>query len=1217
MIKILTGRQYDPLQDELLSRAAKCYLADRQKETFVIVPNHIKFNTEVATIEKVAQIQGQDETSVKNLHVLSFSRLAWYLFKKADISLPESLDDAAAVMILEKIVTQEQEKLRLFQNTHANQGMIKQLYNTILQIHTGRLDLAGLLDDAANPAVAGDLDTETADKLHDLNIIYDRFLATILQKHFATKDELNIELNDVLQNNPQLLAGSSFFFTDFSHFSIQEKTTVQLLAVYAENLTLAFKTADGKIAGGVLPGDYDYVVQKTIRDLLGYFREHQLPFQTEAGNFLGHKGAGSPGQADLNQLWLQGSQARASLQNLSLVKADSRYAEAYFVARTIYQQVVTGGASYNDFLVLAPNLQEYETYLLPILRQNRIPFFDDLQQQMKYHPLAIFLEDLAKLYAEPGQTGAILGIMKTRLLIPRGYFIKAAQKHGLDWYAPESQKDRAVCQEAERAYLRDVDRLETFVLSHGITHSLWNKSFKDFAKAQITYLDLDDKLIKRLDSLREYFVSRLAKLAGQLKQETDSQTAVTDFFTFLTGEGVSDQLDRWRGIANDAGDLQQAQWPEQVWNLLLQLLKDYLLINPEQFDAQSFFKMLQAAFSEAEFATIPSTLDAVTLSELGMVQKARYKQVFIIGASSGSLPKIENKPAFLTSENLAQLDQFFDEDSYLEDRQDLNNLDQEYQFGGALALASERVYVSYPVINSNNDPLEPSPYYERLLNLAGGREYAQHDLPKIEAGGEELAKQLLLFMTTPQASVGYLTYANLLAKGQSRFLTKLLELTERYIPDRLAAIKQGMAFDNNPENISMELAERLYGKNMSSSVSQLESYYKNSYEYFLNYGLRLRRRAENELDVIQAGNYFHRTFELLVKELKAQGKNIAEMDNLELEQFLAEIRRKIAQEPIYQQLLNDPFNQYLFHAFDKTTSKVARAYRDEQQMTRMHAVFAELPFGPTEKIAGLELPLKKFAGKRKVNIRGKIDRVDLFQGEKHVLGQLIDYKSSEHKFKLAPFANGIDLQMITYLDVLQKNAHLLAAEKQLDLLGAFYQYVTRKLNSINATGSNAVLDAKLLPKADKLGGENWLALKGVYVGNPDWFAEVDDVIKKGLDQEAAGYKSRIYSRVVTKKGGGLRQTPTEFTEDELQLLLEYAEYLIEQAADEIFSGQIKLNPYRMGAENGLRYSDFKDIFFFDEQLPENHYHEIQSMNKDELLAAARQALGKEETEDAE
>ena len=76
MIKILTGRQYDPLQDELLSRAAKCYLADRQKETFVIVPNHIKFNTEVATIEKVAQIQGQDETSVKNLHVLSFSRLA-------------------------------------------------------------------------------------------------------------------------------------------------------------------------------------------------------------------------------------------------------------------------------------------------------------------------------------------------------------------------------------------------------------------------------------------------------------------------------------------------------------------------------------------------------------------------------------------------------------------------------------------------------------------------------------------------------------------------------------------------------------------------------------------------------------------------------------------------------------------------------------------------------------------------------------------------------------------------------------------------------------------------------------------------------------------------------------------------------------------------------------------------------------------------------------
>lgn len=83
MIKIITGRQSDPLQTEIIGRAARNYLAQPGKDTFIIVPNHIKFNTEVAAIGKVAQLQGREETSVKNLHVLSFSRLAWFFFKKA------------------------------------------------------------------------------------------------------------------------------------------------------------------------------------------------------------------------------------------------------------------------------------------------------------------------------------------------------------------------------------------------------------------------------------------------------------------------------------------------------------------------------------------------------------------------------------------------------------------------------------------------------------------------------------------------------------------------------------------------------------------------------------------------------------------------------------------------------------------------------------------------------------------------------------------------------------------------------------------------------------------------------------------------------------------------------------------------------------------------------------------------------------------------------
>lgn len=208
---------------------------------------------------------------------------------------------------------------------------------------------------------------------------------------------------------------------------------MQLLAAFASEMTFAFKTADGSVIEPAA-GEYDYVVQKTIKDLTGYFSAHDFAWERE-------KIASPVGPArDLNQAW-QG-QGQPDLDNLQLVKADSRYAEAYFVARTIYDEVALKGCQYRDFLVLAPNLQEYETYLAPILRQNQIPFFDDLQQQMKYHPLVLLLENLGKLLQQAGDTPALLSIMKTRLLIP-------------DWYLEGD------AEAGEAAYLRDVDQLET------------------------------------------------------------------------------------------------------------------------------------------------------------------------------------------------------------------------------------------------------------------------------------------------------------------------------------------------------------------------------------------------------------------------------------------------------------------------------------------------------------------------------------------------------------------------------------------------------------------------------------------------------------------------------------------------------------------------------------------------------------------------------------
>lgn len=1165
MITILTGRQTDPLQEKILDRAAQDYLSHPELETFIIVPNHIKFNTEVAAITKVAQQKHQTKTSVRDLHVLSFSRLAWYFLKKADIGLPAKLDDAAASMLLEDIIQKHKEELLLFKNMHVNPGMLNQLYQTVLQVYGGNLDLNTINLESA--------DLETKNKIHDLKIIYDDFIQEISGK-FATKDEVIVKLNEVLVKS-NLLSNSIFYFTDFSHFSLQEKKTIQLIAMQAQKLTMAFKTEAGDLKD-TQEGDYDYVIQNTIKSLTGFFDRHNLSWINEA---LPINSTLTPKER-LNGLWSGAIAAKDDerLNNVQLIRADTRYAEAYFAARTIYQQVALNHYRYRDFLILAPNLQEYETYLTPILRQNDIPYFNDLQQQMKYHPLVILIENLASLLKVPNQTGCILAIMKTRLIIPANY-------------------------QDEAKYLYDVDELENFVLAHGIDHTLWKKNFTDFVDAKSIDLDNRGEKIAELDNLRQFFVTEINNLLKKLKKEKDSQKALKIFFDFLISTGVADRLEKWRDSANEAGDLQQAQQPEQTWDLLISLMQDYLLIRPE-FNAESFFQMMIAAFREATFSTIPSTLDAVNISELGMVQSPNYKQVFILGASSGNLPQIQKTPGFLTSENLVQLEDSFNSESYLEDQQELNNLDQNYQFGINMALANDRVYISYPAVNSDNAVLKPSIYYERLMEM-GAPEYQQHDLP-------ENSQDLLSFMTNSRASLGYLTYLDKITP--SPFLNKLLNLNRRYDKQLTETVIEGIDYDNLPEDIGPDLAQELYGKDLSSSVSQLETFYENSYEYFLTYGLRLHKRSENELDVIQAGNYFHETFDYLVKVLADRHLDLAELDEIALEKLLQEIHHDMQKEGRFRQLLNDPFNEYLFKCLDKTTSCLAQNWRLRQKQTPLKARYSELSFGPSEKVKGITLPLNNLNGSHFVNMRGKIDRVDLFDAPGHapghVLGQVIDYKSSRKKFDLGMFANGISLQMVSYLDVLLKNADFFANNRNLDLLGAFYQTVTRSLDRLN---SKELITPSMTVKEDELAGKPRLLYNGIIVNDPDILIEAEPFLKHD------GQKSNLYSGVKTKARGGFSLPQNaNFTEDELDLLLEYDEYLIQKASEEILSGKINLNPYRYGksdsAQNALTYSDFKDIYFFDAMLENNQYHEIKSMKKGELLSYIRQLLGKEEND---
>ena len=136
----------------------------------------------------------------------------------------------------------------------------------------------------------------------------------------------------------------------------------------------------------------------------------------------------------------------------------------------------------------------------------------------------------------------------------------------------------------------------------------------------------------------------------------------------------------------------------------------------------------------------------------------------------------------------------------------------------------------------------------------------------------------------------------------------------------------------------------------------------------------------------------------------------------------------MSEEGRYAQLMNDPFNKYLFKCLDHTTSKVAYNWRSSLKKTPFRAKYSELSFGNSEKLNGLVFPLPDLEGKHQVKLRGKIDRVDLAPiNNEEIMAQVIDYKSSNKNFNLAKFYHGLSLQMVSYLDVLYQNPQFFAA----------------------------------------------------------------------------------------------------------------------------------------------------------------------------------------------
>ena len=522
-----------------------------------------------------------------------------------------------------------------------------------------------------------------------------------------------------------------------------------------------------------------------------------------------------------------------------------------------------------------------------------------------------------------------------------------------------------------------------------------------------------------------------------------------------------------------------------------------------------------------------------------------------------------------------------------------------------------------------------SPYLVGLATYFGqwdaDNKQLRNDLPFAPEPRADFAK-LKPFVSAPAATLTDYVKVERQAKNAGQTVSAgWRNISREMNHERLGWLKSSLNYQNQTTKLSPEMAAKLYGhldpdvlkqataagdnfdwtavsddqrhNTLATSISQLQTFYRNPYEYFLKFGLDLQKREELEITNANSGTFYHDSLEAFVRLLKQNQVKLAELADDQLAFYVAKAMDwAFSRQPSVVELAeNYERIAYQKHHLEQTVLTMARVLRNQAQYSASHPVTTEQKFGhvgllddrhdsqPSYRALIYETKIRNQKSsqpdlKRKVYLRGRIDRVDAVRGDQQDYLTVVDYKSANKEFDLVDAYEGLDLQMLTYLNNLQANLDIANPDRQSAIAGALYLH----LFDPHYQYKNII---KKNPEITELQNHEF---KGILLN--------DDAVLRQIDEGLAAAKPNplVLGVSYTKSKDLIKAKKGSLLVDQEQMnrLLARNKQLIIAAAQQIFSGNVELKPFRRDQRTGLDYSDYLDIYHFDNLLDQEKYREI-------------------------
>ena len=1058
-----------------------------------------------------------------NTEVITFSRMAFRVRNEIGGAKKTNLSKSGKAMLLYDILSKCKDNLNFLGKNAENVDIIG---NSITEFKKHRINIDNLKEEANTTT-----DIYLKLKLNDMITMYEEFEKSIQDKFLDENDVLDILNTQILESNQ--FKDAIIYIDEFVGFTTQEYEIIAKLMQLAKEVNVTICT-DNLVQQEDADKDIFYANKNTGIKLINLAKEYGIEIEDDVKLTELHRFKNSElKHLEENFYAVPYKIYKEEPKNIKLFLANNQYTEIEHIASEIVKLVRNENYRYKDISVITKNLSLYSSLIKVIFAGYNIPVFIDEKKELSENILVKFLIAVLEICNKNWSYEAVFNYLKTG-------FVNIDKE--------------------------EIFKLENYCIRWGIKGNKWYKEDWNYVGKD----EYTEEELARLNELRKMIVTPIRKLQEKARKDNSFTNLTKILYEFLEEMRIEEVITSKIQKLEEKGFIEIANEYESSFKVLIELFDEIVLVfGEEKTNFDKYMNILKIGLKNTGLGKIPATQDQVIVGDVSRSRSHKVRAVFIIGINDGEFPSIYKDEGFFNDKDREYLKaQGFDlANGSLE-----NLYEENFNIYKAFTVAEEKLFLSYASSDNEGRTLRPSILITKLKKI----------YPNLQERSDIITQEKEIITANN-------TFDNLIEKLNSYQEGEEIEdiwfdVLEYYGNNplwkgRLLKSLEGIKYTNVPEKIKPEFIKKLYGETLHTTISRLERYRSCPFSFYLEYGLKLKEKKSLKLQPIDTGSFMHEVIDEFFEEVADKKISIKDLEKEEIEKIVKQI---------IEEKLNLKAN-YIFKSIPKfmvLTNRLCRLVTlsivyivQGLQTTDFEVVGNEIEFKNGKEYKPIEITT---SDGRKVEITGKIDRIDLAKDETGKYIRIIDYKSSAKDINLNEVLAGLQLQLITYLDAV-------CEEKDVIPAGVLYFGLTEpKLDKVK--NAKNITDEEVEQKIREHFRMNGLVLAEMNVINM-----MDNNLKDGEKSTTIPVK--------LKKDGSMDKTSKVVSRKEFEILQKYVKKTLGDISEEILDGNIDIKPYYnvKNKRKPCEYCVYGSICNFKKGFYGNDYNYIDNLEKDYIL----------------